>query len=95
MVEGKTKSHQLRVYFDNTFTPNHIPSFKLVVYDSDGKKIVSERAMPDFTDTHQMIRPELCYKIADKSNQHPNQIKICAQESYSENGKNKSIKIKQ
>ena len=46
--------------------------------------------MPDFTDTHQTISPELGYEIADESKQHPNQIKVCAQESYSENGKTKT-----
>lgn len=90
MVEAKTKSYQLTVYLDNAFTPNHLPSFKVVVYDSDGKKILSEKVMPDFTDTHQTISPEPGYEIADKSKQHPSQIKVCAQESYSENGKTKT-----
>jgi hypothetical protein len=90
MVEAKTKSYKLTVYLDNAFTPNHLPSFKVAVYDSDGKKILSEKVMPDFTDTHQTISPELGYEIADKSKQHPNQIKVCAQESYSENGKTKT-----
>jgi hypothetical protein len=90
MVEAKTRSYQLTVYLDNAFTPNHLPSFKVVVYDSDGKKILSEKVMPDFTDTHQTISPESGYEIADKSKQHPNQIKVCAQETYSENGKTKT-----
>lgn len=50
----------------------------------------SEKVMRDFTDTHQTISPELGYEIADKSKQHPNQIKVCAQESYSETGKTKT-----
>ena len=78
------------MYLDNAFTPNHLPSFKVVVYDSDSKKILSEKVMPDFTDTHQTISPEPGYEIADKSKQHPNQIKVCAQESYWENGKTKT-----
>ena len=49
-----------------------------------------EKVMPDFTDTHQTISPEHGYEIADKSKQHPNQIKVCAQESYWENGKTKT-----
>ena len=87
MVEAKTKSYQLTVYLDNAFKPNHLPSFKVVVYNSDDKQILSEKVTPDFTDTHQTISPEPGYEIAYKSKQHPSQIKVCAQESYSENGK--------
>ena len=87
MVEAKTKSYQLTVYLDNAFKPNHLPSFKVVVYNSDDRQILSEKVTPDFTDTHQTISPEPGYEIAYKSKQHPSQIKVCAQESYSENGK--------
>jgi predicted RND superfamily exporter protein len=87
MVEAKTKSYQLTVYLDNAFKPNHLPSFKVVVYNSDDKQILSEKVTPDFTDTHQTISPEPGYEIAYKSKQYPSQIKVCAQESYSENGK--------
>ncbi|MGA9217936.1 MAG: hypothetical protein WBZ50_04790 [Nitrososphaeraceae archaeon] len=90
MVEAKTKSYQLTVYLDNAFMPNHLPSFKVVVYDSDDKQILSEKVTPDFTDTHQTISPKSGYTIEDKSMQHPSQIKVCAQESYSENGKTKT-----
>ena len=86
IVEAKTKYYQLIVYLDNAFMPNHLPSFKVVVYNSDDKKILSEKVTPDFTDTHQTISPISGYKIADKSKHHPSQIKVCAQESYSENG---------
>jgi hypothetical protein len=90
MVEAKTKSYQLTVYLDNAFMPNHLPSFKVVVYDTEHKKILSEKITPDFTDTHQTISPISGYKIEDKSKQHPSQIKVCAQESYSENGNTKT-----
>ncbi len=90
MVEAKTKSYQLTVYLDNAFMPNNLPSFKVVVYNFDHKKILSEKVTPDFTDTHQTISPISGYKIADKSKQHPSQIKVCAQESFSENGKTKT-----
>jgi hypothetical protein len=89
-VEAKTESYQLTVYLDNAFMPNHRPSFKIIVYDSDHKEILSEKVTPDFTDTHQTLSPISGYKIEDKSKQHPNQIKVCAQESYSENGKTKT-----
>lgn len=90
IVEAKTKSYQLTVYLDNAFMPNNLPSFKVVVYNFDHKKILSEKVTPDFTDTHQTISPISGYKIADKSKQHPSQIKVCAQESFSENGKTKT-----
>lgn len=90
MVEAKTKSYQLTVYLDNAFMPNHLPSFKVVVYNLDDKQILSEKVTPDFTDTHQTISPEPGYEIAYKSKQYPSQIKVCAQESYSENGKIKT-----
>ena len=90
MVEAKTKSYQLTVYLDNAFKPNHLPSFKVVVYNSDDRQILSEKVTPDFTDTHQTISPEPGYGIAYKSKQYPSQIKVCAQESYSENGKIKT-----
>ena len=89
-VQAKTKSYQLIVNLDNAFMPNHRPSFKIIVYDSDHKEILSEKVTPDFTDTHQTISPISGYKIEDKSKQHPGQIKVCAQESYSENGKTKT-----
>jgi hypothetical protein len=90
IVEAKTKSYQLTVYLDNAFMPNNLPSFKVVVHNFEHKKILSEKVTPDFTDTHQTISPKSGYKIADKSKQHPSQIKVCAQESYSENGKTKT-----
>jgi hypothetical protein len=89
-VEAKTESYQLTVYLDNAFMPNHRPSFKIIIYDSDHKEILSEKVTPDFTDTHQTISPISGYKIEDKPKQHPSQIKVCAQESYSENGKTKT-----
>ena len=90
MVEAKTKSYQLTVYLDNAFMPNHLPSFKVVVYDSDDKQILSEKVTPDFTNTHQMISPEPGYEIAYKSKRQSSQIKVCAQESSSENAKIKN-----
>ena len=86
-VGAKTESYQLTVYLDNAFMPNHRPSFKIIIYDSDHKEILSEKVTPDFTDTHQVISPVSGYKIADKSKQHPNEIKVCAQETYLESGK--------
>ena len=71
------------MYLDNAFTPNHLPSFKVVVYDSDGKKILSEKVMPDFTDTHQTISPEPGYEIEDKSKRasQPNKG-LCARKLF-------------
>src|SRR6476619_8244740 len=71
MVEAKTKTYQLTVYLDNGFIPNHLPSFKVVVYNSDDRQILSEKVTPDFTDTHQTISPKSGYTIEDMSMQHP------------------------
>jgi hypothetical protein len=90
MVGAKTKSYQLTVYLDNAFMPNHLPSFKVVVYNSDDKQILSEKVTPDFTDTHQTISPKSGYTIEDKSKQDPSQINVFAKESYSDNGKTKT-----
>ena len=85
LVEAKTSSYQLMVFLDNTFSPNHRPSFMVIVYNSEHKEILSEKITPDFTETYQKISPITGYKIADKPIQHPDQIKVCAQESYSDN----------
>ena len=42
VVEAK-KSYKLIVYLDGAFEPNNLPSFKVVVYNSDHKKILSDK----------------------------------------------------
>jgi len=78
------------VYLDGAFEPNNLHSFKIVVYNSDHKTILSKKVTPDFTDSHQKISPRAGYKITDKSKQHPSQIDVCAQQSFSDNGKTKT-----
>jgi hypothetical protein len=98
-AEAKTKSYQLIVYLDGAFEPNNLHSFKIVVYNSDHKKILSDKVTPDFSDSHQKISPKSGYKITDKSKQHPSQIKVCAQQDFTDGGKKKThddcFKIKQ
>ena len=89
-IEAKTKSYQLIVYLDGAFEPNNLHSFKIVVYNSDHKTILSKKVTPDFSDSHQKISPKNGYTITDKSNQHPSQIDVCAQQSFTDNGKKKS-----
>ena len=73
MVGAKTKSYQLTVYLDYAFMVHNLPSFKVVVYNSDHKQILSEKITPDFTDTHQTISPISGYKIAEvKAASQPN-----------------------
>ncbi len=78
IAEAKTKSYQLIVYLDGAFEPNNLHSFKIVVYNSDHKKVLSDKVTPDFSDSHQKISPRSGYKITDKSKQHSSQIKVCA-----------------
>jgi hypothetical protein len=89
IVEAKKKSYQLIAYLDDAFKPNNLPSFKVVVYNSDHKNILSDKVTPDFTDDHQKISPRSGYKITDKSKQHPSQIDVCAQQTFTDNGKKK------
>jgi hypothetical protein len=93
------KSYQLIVYLDGAFEPNNLHSFKIVVYNSDHNKIISDKVTPDFSDSHQRISPRSGYKITDKSKQHPSQIKVCAQQGFSDGGNarthNDCFKIKQ
>jgi hypothetical protein len=90
MAEAKAKSFQLIVYLDGAFEPNNLHSFKIVVYNSDHKKVLSEKVTPDFSDSHQKISPKAGYKITDKSKQHPSQIKVCAQQDFTDGGKKKT-----
>lgn len=98
-AEAKSKSYQLIVYLDGAFEPNNLHSFKIVVYNSDHKKVLSDKVTPDFGDSHQKISPKSGYKITDKSKQHPSQIKVCAQQDFTDGGKKKThddcFKIKQ
>ena len=48
-AEAKTKSYQLIVYLDGAFEPNNLHSFKIVVYNSDDKKLLSDNVTPDFS----------------------------------------------
>jgi hypothetical protein len=85
-AQAKKKSYQLIVYLDGAFEPNNLHSFKVVVYNSDHNKIISDKVTPDFGDSHQKISPRSGYKITDKSKQHPSQIKVCAQQGFSVDG---------
>lgn len=82
-AEAKRKSYQVIVYLDGASEPNNLHSFKIVVYNSDDKKVLSDKVTPDFTDSHQKISPKSGYKIADKSKQHPSQNKgLCSTGLY-------------
>jgi hypothetical protein len=80
----------LIVYLDDAFEPNNLHSFKIMVYNSDHKQILSDKVTRDFTDSHQKISPKDGYKIKDKSKQHPSQIDVCAQQQFSEDGKKRT-----
>ena len=82
-VAAAKKSYKLIVYLDGAFKPNNLPSFKVVVYNSDHKKILSDKVTPNFSDSHQKISPKSGYKIVDKAKQHPSQIEVCAQQVFS------------
>jgi hypothetical protein len=60
------------------------------VYNSDHNKIISDKVTPNFSDSHQKISPRSGYKITDKSKQHPSQIKVCAQQDFSVDGKKRT-----
>ena len=82
--EAKTKSYQLIVYLDGAFEPNNLHSFKIVVYDSDNNTILLDTVIPDFSDSHQKISPRSGYKILNNPEQHPSQIKVCAQQDFTD-----------
>ncbi|MEP6576811.1 MAG: hypothetical protein ABJB85_10320 [Nitrososphaerota archaeon] len=86
VAEAK-KSYKLIVYLDGAFKPNNLPSFKIVVYNSDHKKILSDKVTPNFSDSYQKISPKSGYKIVDKAKQHPSQIEVCAQQGFSVDSK--------
>ncbi len=90
IVEAKTNSYNLVVFLDNAFSPNHLPFFNVVVYDLEHKEIISKKVTPDVSDVHQKISPDSGFKIKDKYTQQPSQIKVCAQEVYSDNGQKKT-----
>lgn len=69
------------------FEPNNLPSFKVVVYNSDHKKILSDKVKRDFGDDHLIINPKSDYEITDKAKQHLSQIEVCAQQGFSIDGK--------
>ena len=48
-AEAKTKSYQLIVYLDGASEPNNLQSFKIVVCNSDNKKVFSDKVTPDFS----------------------------------------------
>lgn len=80
------KSYRLIVYLDNAYEQNVIgDNFKIVVYNSNNNTILSEEPNIDFKDTHQKISPKNGYTLEDKSDQHPTQIKVCAQQSFEVN----------
>ncbi len=48
------------------------------MFNSNHKKIISDKVTPDLSDFHQKISPKSGYIITDKSGQHSSQIKVCA-----------------
>jgi hypothetical protein len=83
VAEAKN-TYKLVVYLDGAFDPNNLHSFNVTVYSSDHKNMISDKITPDFSDNHQKIGT---YEIMDKAKQHPNQIKVCAQQGYGLDGK--------
>ena len=87
LTEAK-KSYKLIVYLDGAYKGNVIGDhFKIVVYNSNHKIILSAKPKIDFNDGHQKISPQSGYSISDKKGQHPNQIDVCAQQKYGLDGK--------
>jgi hypothetical protein len=72
VAEAK-KSYNLIVFLDDAYESGNLPSFKVVDYDSDDKKIYSDKVTPDFSDDLQKISPKSGDKITDKVKQHPKQ----------------------
>jgi len=87
--DDKTNNpYRLIVYLDGASKTNAIgDNFKIVIYNSNHKIILSEKPTIDFTDTHQKISPKSGYTIQGKSGEHPNQIRVCAQQGYQLDGK--------
>jgi len=82
------KSYQLIVYLDGAHVGNTIgDNFKIVVYNSDNETILSAKPLIEFSDPHQKISPKNGYPIEYELGQRPDQIKVCAQQEYSLNGK--------
>ena len=86
---AKKKSYQLIVHLDGALEPNNLKSFKVIVYNSDHKKIISDDVTPDFSASHQKLSSDSGYKISDKSKQYPSEIQVCVQQDYSVDGKPK------
>jgi len=83
--------YKLIVYLDGPHNGNTIgDNFKIVVYNSDHKEILSAKPTIDFNDNHQKISPKKGYSIGDKTGQHPQQINVCAQQKYGLDGKTKN-----
>ena len=87
-VDRKQKeSYQLIVYLDGAYKGNNIgDNFKIVVYDSHNKIILSANPTIDFNDNHQKISPRNGHPIIYGLGQNPEDIRVCAQQEYVLNG---------
>ena len=82
------RQYTLVVYLDGASQKNVIgDNFKIVVYNSDKETILSEKPTIEFNDNHQKISPKDGYLINYQLGQHPEDIKACAQQAYTMNGK--------
>ena len=85
----KSNSYQLIVYLDGATPDNLIgDNFKIAVYNSDNKIVLSAKPNIDFNDDHQKISPKDGYAIIQQAGQNPDDIRVCAQQDYVLNGKN-------
>jgi micrococcal nuclease len=81
------ESYQLIVYLDGAYKGNKIgDNFKIVVYDSNNKTILSAQPTIDFNDNHQKISPRKGYPIIYERGQNPEDIRVCAQQENMLNG---------
>ena len=87
-VDTKQKdSYQLIVYLDGARADNTIgDNFKIIIYDSNNKTILSAKPTIDFNDNHQKISPRKGYPIISELGQNPENIRVCAQQEYMSNG---------
>jgi DNA-binding beta-propeller fold protein YncE len=82
-------SYQLIVYLDDASPQNAIgDDFNIVVYNTKNQTVLSAKPNIDFNDNHQKISPRNGYPIIDKTGQQPKDIRVCAQQEYTSNGKN-------
>jgi endonuclease YncB( thermonuclease family) len=82
------ESYQLIVYLDGAYKGNNKgDNFKIIVYDSQNKTILSAKPTIDFNDNHQKISPRKGYPIIYELGQNPKDIRVCAQQENMLNGR--------